>query len=254
MNWTIAFILNSLPLVCVTLLLFALEYVNGQRNTDWRCNLQSWVLNRAISVAILPPVVMLWANQHWHLFNGAALPLWLGFAIFLLTRDFLEFAFHVAQHKVPVLWAMHSFHHTDPDMMCMTAKRHFWGDQFIKGMTIWPATFMVIDVTPQIVAIYGIIGLWDIFLHSGLRIDFGRWSWVLVSPEYHRRHHSRLREHYDSNYATMLPIYDIIFGSYHRPEGHPETGLDEMPKRFSDMVLWPLVRREREVGVQRNTT
>jgi len=43
----------------------------------------------------------------------------------------------------------------------------------------------------------------------------------------HRIHHSNLPEHMDKNFATMLPLWDILFGTYYHPkkEEWPSTGV-----------------------------
>ena len=51
----------------------------------------------------------------------------------------LAMALFLASHRIPALWAMHSLHHSDPEMTALTTNRHFWGDQLIKALTIWSA-------------------------------------------------------------------------------------------------------------------
>ncbi|MFC3173316.1 sterol desaturase family protein [Novosphingobium bradum] len=234
-----------LLLLGVTLALMAgLTAVERWRNpgaTDWAINLQSWVINMAIA---------LMASHFWprwlggSLIDAARLPLWLGLPLFFLLRDFLEWFYHLCQHRIPALWAIHSLHHSDPEMTALTTNRHFWGDQLVKSLTIWSATGMLIDATDTILAIYGAVSLYNYFIHANLRIDFGRLSWLLNCPAYHRRHHSRLPEHYDSNLAALFPIWDVLFGTYRRPDGWPPCGLDEgKPESLTELVTWPVRSR-----------
>jgi len=81
------------------------------------------------------------------------------------------------------------------------------------------------------------MGLWNYLSHSRVPLNFGRWSWLLNSPAYHRRHHSSLPEHYDSNFAAILPIFDVIAGSYNQPErSMPPTGLEWKPRNLLDAL------------------
>jgi len=227
-------------------LLGVLSLVEHWRNpgpTDWRVNLQSWVIN--IGIALM-------ASHFWprwlggSLIDGADLPLWLALPLFVVVRDFLEWFYHFAQHRIPALWAIHSFHHSDPQMTALTTNRHFWADQLVKSLTIWSATSMVIRGTDTLVGIYGLISLYNYLIHANLRIDFGRFSWLLNCPAYHRRHHSRLPEHYDSNLAALFPIWDVLAGTYRRPDGWPPCGLDEgKPESLTDLLCWPVRDRER---------
>jgi len=173
------------------------------------------------------------------LVDGAALPFWAGAIAYLVLRDFLEFLYHRAQHKIPLLWSMHALHHSDPNMSALTTTRHFWGDQVIKALTIWPLAALIVAPTPAMVGLFNLISLWNFAVHARLPISFGPLSWLLNSPAYHRRHHSSLPEHYNSNFAALLPVFDVLGGTYHRCDDFPPTGLDTKPESLSDLLLWP---------------
>jgi sterol desaturase/sphingolipid hydroxylase (fatty acid hydroxylase superfamily) len=69
--------------------------------------------------------------------------------------------------------------------------------------------------------------------HTNVRLGFGRFgSLGLVGPQYHRVHHSI--EHAEPpfegprgcNFAVILPIWDVIFGTWRRDFVHyPQTGV-----------------------------
>ncbi len=225
-----------LPSLVLVALLSAGELLWRRERTDWWRNLEAWALNAAIGFAVLPVLMSL---QIPSLVDGAALPFWAGAIVYLVLRDFLEFLYHRAQHTVPLLWSMHALHHSDPNMSALTTTRHFWGDQVIKALTIWPLAALIVAPTPAMVGLFNLISLWNFAVHARLPISFGPLSWLLNSPAYHRRHHSSLPEHYNSNYAALFPIFDVMFGSYNRPTGFPPTGLDTKPESLSDLLLWP---------------
>lgn len=222
-----------------------IEHLCNPGPTDWWRNLQAWAID--FGGALL--VYKFWPE--WHggsLLHADAMPFWLALPVFLLVRDFTEYVFHYAQHRLPALWAMHALHHTDPEMTALTANRHFWGDRMVKSLTIWPLATMLMTQTETILLIYGVVSLYNYFVHSNLKIDFGRWSWALTSPAYHRLHHSPLPEHYGNNLAALFPVFDIIFGTYRRPEGWPPCGLDEAPGSFMDLAIWPARKLIRGAG------
>jgi sterol desaturase/sphingolipid hydroxylase (fatty acid hydroxylase superfamily) len=230
------------PALAAMTILTLMESRLGRRSGEAVRNLAAWGLSLAVAFTVLPLV------QVWHgaaLIDARDLPFWLGFAIFLVLRDAGEFAYHVAQHKIPALWRMHALHHSDPDMCALTTNRHFWGDQLIKQMTVWTMPAMIITPTAEIFALYALVSTYHYFAHANLRIGFGRWSWILNSPAYHRRHHSCLPEHYDSNFAALFPIFDVMIGTYHRPDGWPPSGLESRPESLLDLAAWPL-RMERD--------
>ncbi len=226
-----------LPMLSVVTLLVLAERLSGVRNTDWLRNLAAWALGLAAAILFVP----LWPSYHGaSLIDGTKLPVWLGFPLYLIVQDLGEYLYHRAQHQVPALWAMHSLHHSDPAMSALTTARHFWGDQLVKTLTVWAASAMIISPGPAFVAAYGVASLWNFFAHAALPVSFGRWSWLINAPAYHRRHHSRLPEHYNTNFAALFPIFDVVAGSYYRPEGFPPTGLAHRPETAADLIVWPL--------------
>lgn len=203
---------------------------------DWIRNIQAWIISFLTGMLFLV-FVPDWTGGA--LIDAKELPYWAGFLIFLFVRDGVEYAFHYAQHRVPFLWRMHSLHHSDPEMCALTTNRHFWGDQFIKSFTIWPLSFMIIEPTHAVLVGYAAVSLYNYFIHANLKVDFGRFSWVLNSPAYHRRHHSKLPEHFDSNFAALFPVFDVIFGTYRRPDGWPPTGQATAPRSLRELLSWP---------------
>jgi sterol desaturase/sphingolipid hydroxylase (fatty acid hydroxylase superfamily) len=51
--------------------------------------------------------------------------------------------------------------------------------------------------------------------------------YVFVEPRYHRVHHSLETRHWDKNFASLFPFWDIIFGTAYFParSEYPKTGL-----------------------------
>ena len=224
----------------LTLAMIALELWRpanpGKR--DWVINLEALVLLIAVQIFAVPFVLK--ATAISPLLDGARLPFWLGLVIFVLVMDLGEYLFHRAQHAIPWLWKLHSLHHSDPNMSALTVNRHFWGDPLLKAVTIWPAAGALIQPTPGVLTVYLWMGLWHTVVHTNIRLDFGPLSWLLNSPAYHRRHHSSDPAHFNSNFSALFPIFDVISGAYHRPDGYPETGQPEHPKGLVDTALWPV--------------
>ena len=226
--------------VLIILAITLLEKRQNPGQTDWLRNLQAWALDVGTGFMILP-LFHEWGNIS--LIDGGKLPFVLGCLVLIMTRDGLEFGFHLLQHKVPFMWRMHSLHHSDPEMSALTTGRHFWGDKVLKVLTIWPATALVVSTPYSMTMVYSLVSLYNFFIHANLKVNLGKWSWVINTPAYHRRHHSRLPEHYNSNYAPLLPIWDVICGTYHRPDGWPPTGQARAPRGFLDLIVWPFLKQ-----------
>jgi sterol desaturase/sphingolipid hydroxylase (fatty acid hydroxylase superfamily) len=193
------------------------------------------LVNRAGGGLIVLP------SHGWGLLAGAA--------VYLLAMDFGEFAFHRAQHRLPWLWAWHSLHHSDTTYDATTTVRHFWLDPFAKSVTVWLAVGLLFKASGPITLIYAGLSLYNFVIHSNTRLDLGRWSWLLNAPGYHRLHHSASREHFDINFAALLPIFDVLSGTYRpaSPGERPATGLDtgETPREALDAIVWPIRGRFR---------
>jgi sterol desaturase/sphingolipid hydroxylase (fatty acid hydroxylase superfamily) len=183
------------------------------------------------------------------LINLTAAPLALGALVYLVAMDLAEYLFHRAQHAWPWLWAMHSLHHSDRSLGVLTTQRHFWLDPLMKSLSIWPIVALLFRADPAIVAVYASAGLYHYLVHANLRLGFGRFSWLLNSPQYHRLHHSNNPDHYNANYASLLPIFDVLSGAYRRPrpDEFPASGLATTARSPLDMVIWPARRMAREV-------
>jgi sterol desaturase/sphingolipid hydroxylase (fatty acid hydroxylase superfamily) len=70
-----------------------------------------------------------------------------------------------------------------------------------------------------------VLALYAIFIHANLRWDFGPLRYVVASPVFHRWHHTTEREGIDKNFAGLLPLWDLLFGSFYMPK-------DRLPMEF----------------------
>lgn len=166
-------------------------------------------------------------------------PLWLSAPLVVVSFDLGEYLYHRAQHAIPWLWHRHALHHSDPCVNATTTERHWWGDLVLKAILFGMPLAIVLRPSALDYSIYAAISLYQYFAHANLRVDFGRWSWVLNSPAYHRLHHARNPQYYDANYAALFPIFDVLLGSYRRAPGYLETGLDEAPRTLLQALAWP---------------
>jgi sterol desaturase/sphingolipid hydroxylase (fatty acid hydroxylase superfamily) len=213
-------------------------------------NLNYSVVSRLFQAAVSPAI----SGMFISLVNGAGgsllvLPargwgLVAAVAAYTIVMDFGEFIFHRAQHRFPVLWAMHSLHHSDPAVNVSTTERHYWAEQVLKAGSIYLAVALLFKTNPLVIHWYGLISLSNAFFHMNLRVSFGRCALLLNSPQYHRIHHSRLPEHRDRNFAALFPIFDILTGSYYaaRRDEYPPTGLydQDKPSGVMESLVWPL--------------
>jgi sterol desaturase/sphingolipid hydroxylase (fatty acid hydroxylase superfamily) len=247
----------TLPVLVQGLVMLAVQLVGERRwpagtprPAEDHANLHAWIISALTQFALSPAmgaVVTVLINR-----SGGGLivlpshgwGLLLGVAVYLAAMDLGEYLFHRAQHRLPWLWAWHALHHSDPTFDTSTTVRHFWLDPALKAVTIWLAVGLLFKAPAPIGLIYAVVTLYNFVIHSNTRLDLGRWSWLVNAPGYHRLHHSASPEHFDVNFAALLPVFDVLTGAYRpaRPGERPATGLDtgERPTTAAEVALWPL--------------
>jgi sterol desaturase/sphingolipid hydroxylase (fatty acid hydroxylase superfamily) len=166
----------------------------------------------------------------------------LSLLVFLLVADLNRYVTHRLCHAVPFLWALHSFHHSAEAMTFATGARHHWMDRVLLG-TLLPFLSILFRVPIELVTVSSfIIFLPDGCAHLNVRFPLGRAITWLNSPQWHRIHHSVQPEHFNKNFASVLPLWDILFGTAWIPDKdeYPATGL--VPGEKCDVVtsiVWP---------------
>jgi sterol desaturase/sphingolipid hydroxylase (fatty acid hydroxylase superfamily) len=184
-------------------------------------------------------------------------------ACLLVFKEFVDYAIHYAQHRVPILWELHKVHHTALHLMPLTAKRGHPLEMFMQGAIVGVANGLAFGVCgfifglslPELILSTGIlgkmmtIGSLDTLRHSHFQMGFGWLDKVFISPHMHHIHHSRLTHHWDRNFGTNLSIFDWIFGTAYRPGKNEEIAYgigDEEEERahltLSGALLGPLLK------------
>lgn len=148
---------------------------------------------------------------------------------FLIT-DFMFFLSHYIRHKVTWFWYFHAIHHSQTDLNPLTTHRgHPLETVISNAIRTIPIAF-VGGSYPVWLWFTIFNDLWGYVIHSNSRINLGPFKKIIVSPQYHRVHHSRDRRHYDKNFGERLVIWDTIFGTrYDHYDEYPSTGVDELP-------------------------
>lgn len=192
----------------------------------------------------------------------AASPWWLtaGFlVVWLGITDFFYYWVHRWQHAASWFWAIHEVHHSDVHMNVTTTWRHHWIDRQIQVFLVAAPAAYLCRPSPEIVLLGVFVNLAVAhFIHLNSRISFGRWNWVLANPHHHRIHHSLEPQHFDKNFASFLPIWDVLFRTYYRPlRGElPKTGLVSGPNPTSawHLVSWPFLKWRAHLAGDKNLT
>lgn len=153
----------------------------------------------------------------WGILNYLQIPYWLEFPVSIIFFDFMIYIQHVISHALPIFWRLHLVHHTDLDFDLTTAAR-FHPIEIIISLIYKLGLVIVIGADPVAVLVFeSILNGSAQFNHSNLslsnRLDrFLRW--FIITPDFHRVHHSVEEVETNSNYGFFLPYWDYLCGTY----------------------------------------
>ena len=186
----------------------------------------------ALAFGSLTASVAYWADEHQvGLLNllGLSDPIRFGLALILL--DGWMYVWHRANHSVPLLWRFHRMHHSDRNMDVTTATRFHFGEQVLSSL-LRLGLIPLLGIQVWNLVVYDTVVLCVIMFHHA-DISLSRWDrWLrclIVTPDMHKVHHSDWQPETDSNFSTVLSIWDRMAMTFRmRPD--PKTivfGLEE---------------------------
>ena len=162
----------------------------------------------------------------------------------IIVGDIGYYIAHRSSHAIPFLWKFHAVHHSSEEMDWLASNRLHPIDQ------IYASTWQMLPIffagfSTGAVAIYVLIyKIHSLLQHSNVRVNFGPFKWVFCSPDFHHWHHANQREAYDKNFASQLPIIDLIAGTHFLPDRDPDKyGLrEDMPDHYHQQLLHPFLQ------------
>ncbi|WP_089127235.1 sterol desaturase family protein [Tolypothrix sp. NIES-4075] len=201
------------------------------------------VLANNFTIALL--LNCIWQQTSWlgifHLIHSPFLKIILSF----LLLDGYMYVWHRLMHTLPIAWRFHKVHHTELLMNTSTAYRFHPVEAILANL---PKLFLIwlFGINLQNLLLYEIFLACELIFHHSnwampLKID--RYlSYLIVTPNYHRSHHSQSRKEATSNYASFLTIWDTIFNSYNYPQNPKaiKLGLPQEKKELSIINLLKL--------------
>lgn len=176
--------------------------------------------------------------------------------VYALVADFGTFANHAIHHKVPLLWPIHSVHHSAEVLNPLTLyRKHPLYDMIkivieapivgtLRALVLFlflgaPSMHMILGIN-AVYAIYRLVGA--NLRHTHIWISYGPiLNYLFISPAHHQIHHSARPEHRGKNLGGIFALWDWLFGTLVIPDEEIRrnlvlgVGLDE-PQRHPS--LW----------------
>ena len=192
---------------------------------------------------------MLSVVPRYGLLHRLELPPWLHLVVGILLLDLVSYITHRISHNVGFLWRLHAVHHSDPDVDVTTSLRHHPVEVFVVALMSGSVIFAVGISALDLAAFSWLATAVQLVAHGNLavppRLD-AMLRRVVVTPDFHRLHHSRLRHETDANYGMIFPFWDMLLGTtrYRSPQEREslEFGLDAFRSAKSQQPQWMLAQ------------
>lgn len=176
--------------------------------------------------AVLVAVLFVWAwkavagwadGLHFGALNWLGLNGWTAAVVGGLLFDCWTYWWHRAAHELPGLWRFHRVHHSDAQMDVTTANRFHL-------VEIGLSSVLRLAVIPIVGLQFWHVVLYETLLQGCVQLQHANVAlppavervlrWFIVTPGLHKVHHSREQADTDSNYASLLSVWDRCFGSF----------------------------------------
>jgi sterol desaturase/sphingolipid hydroxylase (fatty acid hydroxylase superfamily) len=217
----------------------------------WTSNFGMAILGSVVMKTVFPAFGLLGAalSQQYGtgLMHYVTLPQWIGVVVTVVTLDLVAYGQHYLLHRVDWLWRIHRTHHSDNDYDFTTGVRFHPLEAIITG-AIGFAAVTALGAPPAFVFIATLLETFNGFLeHSNIRMPrrLDRLLRItLVTPAMHSIHHSKAGGDSQTNFGSIFPWWDRLFGTYRdQPSAGEDAmafGVDGFEGRRHQMMHWML--------------
>lgn len=178
-----------------------------------------------------------------------ALPVPLQLLVFFVLADLSGYWTHRAFHRRPLLWRFHSIHHSSVTLDWLSGTRvHPVNDIAQNAAPAIP--LLLLGFNPATFAVFlTVLTLVSVIVHANVGWTWGPLRYAIISPVYHRWHHTTEDEGIDRNFAGLFPWLDLLFGTFYMPKGVQPTRFGiagaAPPQAFVGQLLYPIRGRPR---------
>lgn len=189
-------------------------------------------------------------RQQWGLLHLVSIPPWVGIPATILLLDLGIYFQHRWMHTTPSLWRFHRMHHSDTHLDVTSGVR-FHPVEMAVSMGLKGLMILALGASAAGVLLFEVIlNATSLFNHSNAHLPGAidrLLRWIIVTPDFHRVHHSANPRETDSNFGFNLAIWDRVFGTYCAQPvlGHDglRVGLEEFrdpeEQRLGSLLIQP---------------
>lgn len=204
--------------------------LSHRRIDRWPSNLGIVAVDNLLARALLPvlPVALALSMEGGGLLGFLGITGWKAVVVTVVALDLIIYLQHVLFHAVPHLWRLHRMHHADTDYDATLALR-------FHPLEILLSAFIKLGAVAMLGAPATGVILFEVLLNAAAMFNHGNLAiptpvdrvlrWVLVTPDFHRVHHSDRADEMHRNFGFNLPWWDHLFGTY---KAQPALGHEDM--------------------------
>ena len=177
------------------------------------------------------------------------LPVLVQAGLVIVLVDVIQYWLHRAFHT-KWLWPFHAIHHS-PKELDWTATWRIHPVNFVFYETVAGVVTLLLGCSLQALVIIVPFNFFSAaFVHANLNWSFGPFRYVLASPVFHRWHHASDPAIHDKNFAPTFPFLDLMFGTFHMPEGElpGDYGAEGVPGDVLGQLAHPFLAIGRMLG------
>jgi sterol desaturase/sphingolipid hydroxylase (fatty acid hydroxylase superfamily) len=170
-----------------------------------------------------------------------ALPLGVQVAIAIAGGDLIDYWNHRLRHT-RALWPFHAVHHAPRRLDWLSSVRMHPVDDLCDNVLVGVAV-LAAGVSLEAWLLTGpILFFFNAWLHANLPWRLGPLRYVIATPAFHRWHHADESAERSCNFAGVLPVWDLLFGTFHMPEASPRAfgpGATAVPEGLFAQLAFP---------------
>lgn len=222
-----------------------------------------WYVFQSLVAGQVAPLVVALALTPWMLALGLSapeffrgfgpaggIPFWWQVPIVFVLADFLSYWQHRLFHT-RALWPVHAVHHSSRQLDWLSSGRfHPLNEIGVQLVNVVPVLALGFHAGTFLV-LAPFVTWYVVFLHANLPWSFGPLRYVIASPRFHRWHHTCEAEGRDKNFAGVLPVWDLLFGTFYMPADRTAAAFgsdDPVPDGFLGQLAYPLRPARRRAG------
>ncbi|WP_052700138.1 sterol desaturase family protein [Methylocucumis oryzae] len=192
----------------------------------------------SIVTSIASFAVVVFAQQHLSISGFSQLPnTWVKALLAFIGLDLVLYLWHRACHHFDCLWMFHRVHHNEPFLNISTAFRVHVLEVLITNLLKAGYVISIGLDQMQILVNEALLTCFIMLHHSNISFKGEKWlGWLVITPAIHRSHHSVERLEHDSNYGSVLSLWDRLFRTLNLKHADKLGIQQASPKDFARLL------------------